>query len=307
MRVHTIDLCFQGIPSAIGAYLVEGPAGQLLIETGPASTLPALEAALAERGLMVEDLSAVFVSHIHLDHAGAAGHLAERGLPIHVHPAGAPHLADPTRLLGSASRIYGEAMDRLWGSTRPVPVERLRAVADGETVEAAGLGVSAIDTPGHAGHHHCWRIADLAFTGDVAGVRLPGANLVALPAPPPEIDLEAWEGSIDRLASAGLHRLYPTHFGASDAVDWHLTALREALRGAAELVRAGLEAGLEREAILARYQAWHQARATAAGLDPKAVAAYEAANPLAMSVDGLLRYWRKRGVEPNGAPRDAAD
>ena len=296
MRVHTLDLRFQGIPNAIAAFLVEGPSGRLLFETGPASTLPALEAALAAHGLTPEALSAVFVSHIHLDHAGAAGHLAERGLPVHVHPVGAPHLADPARLLRSASRIYGDALDRLWGQTRPVPVERLRAVADGESVEVAGLTVIAIDTPGHAGHHHCWRIADLAFTGDVGGVRLPGSNLVALPAPPPEVDLEAWERSIDRLAAAGLRRVYPTHFGESDAVDWHLSALRDALHGAADLVREGLESGLPREAILARYRAWNQARATAAGLGPDAIAAYEAANPLAMSVDGLLRYWRQQGV-----------
>lgn len=294
MEIHRLDLSFQGLAKAIAAYLVMGPEGPLLVETGPASTVEALRAGLVERGLGPADIRDAFVTHIHLDHAGAAGWLARQGARIHVHPAGAPHLADPSRLLASAARIYGEAMGPLWGETLPVPVAHLRAVADGELVQAAGLSVRALDTPGHAGHHHCWCIGDRVFAGDVAGVRLPGQSLIALPAPPPEFDLEAWERSLDRLRAEAPARIYLTHFGDFEDVAEHLARLRELLQDAAAFVREAMEEGLDRAAILERYAGWNRARAVQAGLAGAELEAYEAANPLAMSVDGLMRYWRKR-------------
>ncbi len=295
MQVHTIDLQHQAIARAIAAYLVEGPTGWILVETGPAVTFQTLEAALAERSLAPADLAGVFVTHIHLDHAGASGHLATAGLPIHVHPVGAPHLVDPSRLWRSATRIYGDAMDRLWGQPLPVPEAQVRAVADAELVELAGLGIRALDTPGHAGHHHCWLVEDAAFTGDVAGVRLAGEALVVMPAPPPEIDVESWLASVERLREAAPGRLFPTHFGPSDEVDWHLDRLSQDIRESAEFVRRGLEAGLERDDLAERFVAWKREQARAAGIPDAVQAAYEAANPLDLSVDGLGRYWRKRG------------
>src|SRR5690606_40448063 len=182
MQIHTLDLNFQNLSHAIAAYLIEGPEGYLLIETGPMSTLPALQARLAEHGLSAGDIGDVVVTHIHLDHAGAAGWWAQQGARVYVHPMGAPHLVDPARLWASAGRIYGEAMESLWGSVVPAPPEQVRVVRDGQQITAAGVTLTAIDTPGHAGHHHTYRLGDVGFTGDAAGVRVPGSEWVSLPA-----------------------------------------------------------------------------------------------------------------------------
>lgn len=302
-RIHCLDLDFQGRARAIAAYLVMAPEGPLLVETGPASTLPTLLARMAEHGVRPAELRGIFVSHIHLDHAGAAGHLAHAAAPVYVHPAGAPHLVDPSRLLASAGRVYGQEMDRLWGQMRPLPEAWVIPVADGQVVERAGLAFEAIETPGHARHHHVWRLGDRAFTGDAAGVRLPGQRLVALPAPPPEFDLEAWERTIARLAALDLEEILPTHFGPHRDVAWQLQRFGEVLREAAGLIRQGLQEGLDREALLARYRDWDRAQAEAAGLNEADLAAYAKANPLAMSVDGIARYWRKlaeRDAQPLG-------
>jgi glyoxylase-like metal-dependent hydrolase (beta-lactamase superfamily II) len=299
-RIHCLDLDFQGRARAIAAYLVMAPEGPILVETGPVSTLPTLLKRMAERGVVPADLRGIFVTHIHLDHAGAAGHLAHPKAPVYVHPAGAPHLVDPSRLLASAGRVYGEDMDRLWGRMRALPDALVIPVADGEVIERAGLAFEAIETPGHARHHHAWRLGDRAFTGDAAGVRLPGQKLVALPAPPPEFDLEAWERTIARLEGLQLAEILPTHFGPHRDVAWQLQRFALILREAAGMIKEGMDEGLERDALLARYRDWDRAQAEAAGLCEADLAAYAKANPLAMSVDGIARYWRKRSEREAG-------
>lgn len=294
MQIHTLDLDFQGTPRAVAAYLVDAPGGPVLIECGPGSTIAALTAALADHGCAPRDVRHVLVTHIHLDHAGAAGWWAAHGARIYVHAAGAPHLADPSRLLASAARIYGDAMERLWGAMLPVPPDQLVPLADGTVVDAAGLEITAIDAPGHAGHHLVYRIGAIAFTGDAAGVRLPGETLIALPAPPPEFDREAWDRTLDRLAGLDLRTLYPTHFGPCGDAAGHLAALRETLHAATDFIRDGMTAGLERDDLVRDYTAWSLARARALGVSDAAWAAYELANPLFMSVDGIARYWRKQ-------------
>jgi glyoxylase-like metal-dependent hydrolase (beta-lactamase superfamily II) len=298
VQIHTIDLDFQSLPRAVAAYLVEGPGGHVLVETGPGSTQAALVRGLAVHGLQAAQLSAALVTHIHLDHAGAAGWLTQEGVTVCVHPMGAPHLVEPERLLKSAGRIYGEDMDRLWGAMIPASAERVRAVVDGERVEAGGLVFQAIETPGHAGHHHAWLIEgeETAFTGDVAGVRMPGEEMVAVPAPPPEIDLEAWHASLDRLSSLGLQKIYPTHFGGFEDVEAHLNRLRAELDACAGFIREAMVAGMARDALVPAYLRWQAERAEGRGVEGAAVQAYQAANPLEMSVDGLMRYWRKAGV-----------
>lgn len=292
MQIHTLDLDFQGTPQAVAAYLLDAPGGPILVECGPGSTVGALTAALADHGCAPRDVRHVLVTHIHLDHAGAAGWWAARGAQIYVHPAGAPHLADPSRLLASAARIYGDAMDRLWGDMLPVPPDRLVPLADGAVIDVAGLEVAAIDAPGHAGHHLAYRIGDVAFTGDAAGVRLPGQSLIALPAPPPEFDRDAWDRTLDRLSGLDVATLYPTHFGPCGEPATHLSALREGLHAATDFIRAGMAAGLDRDALVRDYAAWSRGRAR--DVPDDVWAAYELANPLFMSVDGIVRYWRKR-------------
>ncbi len=295
MNIHTLDLNFLGVPHAIAAYLVVGPGGPVLVETGPGSTLEILQSRLAEHGYAPADVRHVLVTHVHLDHAGAAGWWARHhGAHVYVHHVGAPHLIDPSKLLGSARRIYGDQMDALWGEVLPVPADRLTALHDGDTIGVAGLTFVALDTPGHAWHHHAFRLGDVAFTGDAAGVRLAGSSLIFLPSPPPEFDLEAWQRTLARLPGENFSAIYPTHFGEVENVRDHLQAFGALLREAAEFVRDRLQAGVERDALVEQYTAWNRQRARALGVADEVFQQYVTANPLFMSVDGMMRYWRKR-------------
>lgn len=294
MEIHALDLDFQQQANTIASYLVVGPGGPVLVETGPMSTLGALRSRLAAFGYHPADIQHVLVTHIHLDHAGAAGWWAQQGAQIYVHEVGAPHLIDPSRLLRSATRIYGDKMDTLWGGILAAPAERVTTVKDGQTIDAAGLSFKAIDTPGHAFHHHVYELGDIAFAGDIAGVRIPGVFFVDLPAPPPEFELELWQKSIERLLACSFTAIYPTHFGRVD--DWrqHLEVLNGLLQIACDFVRVRMDAGIERDQILKDYRSWFNVRAQASGMAPERFDQYEAANPLFMSVDGIIRYWTKK-------------
>ncbi len=174
MDLQIIDTQFQGMSQVTAVYLLVGPEGPVLIETGPGSTLPAVLHGLAKHGYSPADIRHVLVTHIHLDHAGAAGWWAQQGAQIYVHHLGGPHLVDPRRLIQSATRIYGEMMDTLWGEIVPAPADRVTTLYDGDTVSAGGLIFTALDTPGHANHHHSYLLETpdgrIAFTGDAAGV-----------------------------------------------------------------------------------------------------------------------------------------
>jgi glyoxylase-like metal-dependent hydrolase (beta-lactamase superfamily II) len=294
VRIETIDLEFQDTPHAIAAYLVVGPEAPVLVETGPSSTLPTLLARLAELGVRPEEVRDVLVTHIHLDHAGAAGWWASQGARVHVHSLGAPHLIDPSKLLASASRIYGDKMDTMWGEIVPAPADRVVAVNEGEAIRAGGLTFTALDTPGHARHHHVYRIGDIAFTGDAAGIRLPESRWIDLPAPPPEFDLEAWKSTLVRLRREGFSVIYPTHFGPTSAVNEQLDGLEVLLEGAVAVVRGLMEEDLDRPTMVDRFRDWIRARAAEIGIDRELIDTYEVPNPRDMSVDGIVRYWRRR-------------
>ncbi len=294
MKIETLDLKFQGTPHVIASFLVRGPGGSFLIETGPGSTQPALHAALARHGLKPSDIRDVLVTHIHLDHAGAAGWWAQNGARVHVHPNGARHLIDPGKLITSASRIYGERMGTLWGEILPAPEDRVNVVEDGAVLDIAGVSVQVIDTPGHARHHHVFRIDDVAFTGDAAGIMLPGQTWVDLPAPPPEFDLEAWKVTLAKLRSLGVTTIYRTHFGGSSEVDAELDRLEQIMDQGAEWIREMSERGAERSEMVEVFSGRMRDASVAAGLDAESIRAYELANPREMSVDGIARYWAKR-------------
>jgi glyoxylase-like metal-dependent hydrolase (beta-lactamase superfamily II) len=294
MKIHTLDLHFQNTPQAIAAYLVVGSQGPVLVETGPMSTLKTLKTRLAEHGYLPADIRHVLATHIHLDHAGAAGWWARQGAEVYVHHIGAPHLIDPSKLLSSAERIYGDAMDRLWGQTLPAPAERVHALHDGDVVEVCGVLFTALDTPGHAKHHMVYRLEDVAFTGDAAAVRLPDNPFISLPAPPPGFDRDSWQHTLLRLQDERFASIYPTHFGRIDAVQEHLEALSKLIDRAAEFVRVRMEAGLERDQLAMDYQDWVKERAISHGLSQRSIQVREVANPTLMSVDGIIRYWRKR-------------
>ena len=287
--VHVLDLGYLGLRHAIAAFLVIGPRGPVLVETGPASTLPGLEAGLAAHGFSVESLRGALVTHIHLDHSGAAGHLASRGVPIFVHPRGLPHLVDPSRLLASAGRIYGDRLEGLWGLTIAAPDDMVTPLDDNESVEIGGLRFTAIDTPGHARHHHAYRLGGRAFCGDIAGVRLPGSDLIAVPAVPPEFDQAAWRGSIERLAGGAFDTLFLTHFGAVTAPSEHLHRLRTELDEIVDFVGTLHRAGREQSEITSRYVEWSRERARARGVTGAELERFEAANPFEVSVGGIIR------------------
>jgi glyoxylase-like metal-dependent hydrolase (beta-lactamase superfamily II) len=285
---HTpLDLLHLGEARRIGAYLVETESGLALHDCGPTSCLSALRDALAQRGVEVRDLVHLLLSHIHLDHAGGAGALVREhpGLTVHVSAIGAPHLIDPARLEASARRLYGDAFDALWGELAPVPEENVRVV-DGR---AAGLEV--FPSPGHASHHVSYLHEDgTLYAGDAAGVRIAPGRFVFPPTPPPDVDLEAWERTIDETERRATRRLALTHFGVFDDVERHLWALQETMRSWAERVAHGMD---EPTFVAA-------ARADVAGSDPDEVDAYDRAAPYWHCFLGLERYWRKRAEGATG-------
>ena len=241
-------------------------------------------------------MRALLLTHIHLDHAGAAGTIAARvpGLPVYVHDIGARHLASPEKLLASATRLYGAAMDTLWGEFRAVPAASLRSLAGGESLDLDGRRFDVAYTPGHAVHHVSYldRTDGTAYVGDTAGIRVrPGYVLPATP--PPDIDLERWEESLQRIEAWRPSRLYLTHFGEGEAPDAHLAMYRAALARAAAEVRASLQRDGDDEARMAEWERW--LRADVRAVVPEAAAeAMEVAAPFRQLWLGLARYWRKR-------------
>jgi glyoxylase-like metal-dependent hydrolase (beta-lactamase superfamily II) len=186
-RIVTIDLNFQNKTQSIASYLIRDGDAVVLIETGPGSTLPTLEAGLSAQGLSPRDITHVLATHIHLDHAGAAGWLAKQGAEIYVHPNGAPHLINPDKLIASAARIYGDRMDQLWGEILPVDPNQLKVPNDAEEIVIGNLRFLPVNTPGHAEHHYSYVFEDICFCGDVGGVRIPGYVYLRAPMPPPEL------------------------------------------------------------------------------------------------------------------------
>ena len=285
MRV--IDVMHLGRPHVIGCWQVDGA----LVDPGPESSLQTVLDALGD-----EQPRALLLTHIHLDHAAATGALVRRWpeLEVYVHERGAPHLIDPSKLLASAERLYGDQMQRLWGEIVPVPEENVTVLTGGETV----LGMRVAYTPGHASHHVCYLHEDsgTAFVGDVAACRIPPSNLIMPPTPPPDINVEVWEESLDLVASWSPQRLALTHFGAvEDDVPGYLEAARSRLREEADLVKEMPEDAYERD-----LQRRIREQMTAEGLGEETIAELLQAVPTAYQWRGLDRYWRKR------AEREAA-
>lgn len=232
-RYEIIDLCHLGRPASIAAYLLRTGSGPFVVDPGPSSTLPRLEAALLRAGSSIESLAGLLLTHIHLDHAGASGTLARKNpaLRVYVHARGAPHLIAPAKLLKSAQRLYGDRMDELWGEIAPVPEAQIVALEGGESLALGGLSLEVAYTPGHAVHHVCYFEPETraAFVGDTAGLSSPHLPVVLPVTPPPDFDLPAWLGSIARILSWTPRELLLTHFGRSEDPESHLNALREGL------------------------------------------------------------------------------
>jgi len=273
--MRLIDLEHLGRPRVIASWEVDG----ILIDPGPESCLPTLLEALGD-----EQPRALLLTHIHLDHAAATGALVQRwpDLQVYVHERGAPHLVDPSKLLASAERLYGEGLERLWGRILPVPEQSVHPLAGGETV----LGMRVGYTPGHASHHVSYFHEDsgTAFTGDATGQRIAGTDVIVPGAPPPDVDVEGWHRSIDLIEGWQPQRLALTHFGAFEDPATHLAALRERLDYEAPLAR-----DLDEEEFERRFREDLRART-----DEEIAVALEQANPPDFHWRGLRRYWDKK-------------
>ena len=278
MAPEPIDLLHLGRERIIASYLLDTDDGPALFDCGPSTTIDALKAGLADRGLALTDVRHLLLSHIHLDHAGAAGTIVREhpGLQVHVSEVGAPHLIDPSRLESSARRLYGEAFDTLWGELAPVPEGNVHVVGD------EVLGLECFPSPGHASHHVSYLDAGgTLYAGDAAGVRIQPARYVLPVSPPPDIDVEAWHRTIDELERRAPQRLALIHFGVAEDVADHLGRLREELDRLAAIVGEGADA----EAF---------ERAVREAMTEEDEDAFERAAPLWQSYAGLKRYWDKR-------------
>lgn len=291
---HVLDLDFLGIDHAIASFLIETNAGPVLIESGPYSTFPSMKKALAAHGYQTGDIQHVFLTHIHFDHAGAAWAFAKTGAKIYLHPFGAAHMEDPTKLYNSAKMIYGDEMERLWGSMEKIPERQLISTSHLQEVTIGDTTFTALHTPGHARHHIAWQVNGTIFTGDVAGVKI-GQGPVVPPCPPPDINLEDWGKSLDILLERKAQKLMLTHFGEITNVEEHCANLRSILNDWAHWVKARWESGMQAEEITPLFSAYTADQLQQLGVDEHGTKQYEAANPSWMSVAGLVRYWKKKG------------
>ena len=281
MTLAPIDLLHRGVKRNVGCYLLETADGPALFDCGPTTCLPALKAGLAERGLELGEIRHLLLSHIHFDHAGAAGAIVREhpAVEVHVSAVGAPHLVDPSRLEASARRLYGDAFDGLWGELVAVPSDNIRIAGDNV------VGLECFPSTGHASHHVSMLHEDgTLYAGDAAGVRVAPARFVAAPTPPPDIDLEAWEETITAIEKRAPARLALTHFGVFEDVSAHLARLRTTLHSWSDRVGHGMD---EATFVAAAY-------ADCLASDPDEVNAYELPAPYDQCFQGLERYWRKR-------------
>jgi glyoxylase-like metal-dependent hydrolase (beta-lactamase superfamily II) len=307
-----VDLKFRGSPNVIATAVASDAGGVALVDPGPESCLETLELGLNGLGIRLADVTHILLTHVHLDHAGATGTLVRRcpSLKVFVHERGTPHLIDPTRLVKSATRLWGDQMQVLWGEVAPVPASNIVTLSGGRISEsggrvlsdppgpiaAAGRVFDVAYTPGHASHHVSFldRSSGVAFVGDVAGIRIRG-DYVRPPTPPPDIDVELWIASAARVERWDPATMFLTHFGPSDHVRPHLQSLAENLRASAEWVRASLlEPGSDEDR--ARRYAEYVNRELQRHLTDEQILPHHVGAPFEVSWLGLARYWRKKGL-----------
>jgi glyoxylase-like metal-dependent hydrolase (beta-lactamase superfamily II) len=291
-----LDLGFQDRGQVVAAYLLVDRSEFALIETGPSSTLENLKFAVRQAGFDPARIKKLLVTHIHLDHAGAAGVLAREDpeIMVYVHPFGAPHMIDPSKLVSSATRIYGERMDPLWGEVAPIPESQVRVLEDRETIRVAGRDLQVHFTPGHAWHHVAYYDAEngVAYTGDVGGVRMQGTGYNCPPTPPPDLDPASWAASIERLISLGARRWCLTHFGPFDDVPAHAGQILPNLDELLDVGLGALDRGAEHDELTAIV---HERMSERLGpVTEDVLTNLEWATPSYMAALGMIRLHKQR-------------
>jgi glyoxylase-like metal-dependent hydrolase (beta-lactamase superfamily II) len=292
---------FLGEQEIIGSYLLAGGNELAIIDPGPGSVVESLLASIREAGFDPQDVTHIVATHVHLDHAGAAGTLV-RQMPraqVYAHSKGAAHLLDTTKVVASASRIFGDRMKLLWGEIESTPQERLRTIEGGDILNIAGRRLEVHYTPGHAVHHVIFfdvHSGEL-FAGDVAGVRLQGIDYVRPPTPPPDLDLEAWSDSINLVKSLRPDVLYIGHFGGVRNIPEHFERLRDKLYSWGDFVLVAMRDGKSESEIISMLTEQTQPELVRAAHDPHALERYEIATNYPMTVQGYMRYWKKKHPE----------
>jgi glyoxylase-like metal-dependent hydrolase (beta-lactamase superfamily II) len=293
-----VDLCFLGKPGIIATAILQGSSGVALIDPGPSTTLATLTSDLAAKGIALDDVRQILLTHIHLDHAGATGTLVKRNpaIDVYVHERGAPHMIDPSRLLASASRLYGADMERLWGEFLAIPADRVKVLKGGERITSAGRELLVEYTPGHASHHVSYfdPSSRVAFVGDVAGIRRTGGTYVMPPTPPPDIDLEAWRASADRILGWDPDTLFLTHFGPFHGVRLHFQQLFDRLGEWSRTVRRLLADSTIDDDERSRRFVEEGVSELRRVVGAQEADQYGRAGRLDYSWQGLARYWRKQ-------------
>ncbi len=295
--VWYIDLLFQDAPSLIAAAVLETDAGLVLIDPGPAATLGRLQQGLQARGFSLDDVHALLLTHIHLDHAGATGTLVRQqpGMPVYVHRRGALHLENPRWLLRGAAQVYGAQMDALWGECLPVPAANLHVVRDGEVLNLGGRVIEVAYTPGHAVHHVSYldQATGVALVGDTCGMCISGTGVVIPMAPPPDVNLAAWFASLDALCRWEPQQLFLTHFGPVVDGAAHMERMRHALHAWSDAVQHALQ---DERTDAERAAAFHAAKVQELKqrLPPTWIPAYDQFGQPELSWYGIARYLRKK-------------
>jgi glyoxylase-like metal-dependent hydrolase (beta-lactamase superfamily II) len=302
--IHIFDTRQLGHAGIVAVTALETDDGLALFDTGPESTFDNVIVDLGKAGFALDDVRHVFLSHIHFDHAGAAwrfgaSRAGSKGATVYVHPRGAPHLIDPAKLIESATRIFGDDMERLWGKIAPVPAERVKVVQDNEVVRAGQFEIRAIETPGHASHHHVYDWNDNVFGGDIAGVRVGGGPPIP-PFVPPELHIESWLESIRKIRALNAANLYLPHFGKVEgSISDHLDALEERVTRWSEWFKEKLRAlnsqpsTTDSSALASLFVEYEHADLRKGGANEEDIEGYEAADPSYMAVPATVRYWKK--------------
>lgn len=289
--IHVLDLRFLNTDESIASFLLETSVGPILIESGPETTWDQLVKEIQDKGFQPKDIQHVFLTHIHFDHAGAAWKLAKLGAKIYVHPIGLPHLASPEKLWNSAAQIYGDDMERLWGAMEAIPENQLIPANDGDVFQIGNTQIKTWYTPGHAVHHNAYEVENVIFTGDVAGAKIENGPIQP-PCPPPDINIELWLESIDKLLKLNPKALYLTHFDKQENPEKHLNELKERLLSWTNWIKPYFESNTPVEEVTPKFIEFTKNELIQAGLNDHEIQRYEYANPSFMSVTGLFRYWK---------------